>query len=92
MTDAEKLVQLFTDHPGADGCGRVLGHGEYCCEGHYCGSCDRGIEARELAARVAEELTWLESVNATLRAWVEELEEESDELVRTRLQANRARI
>ncbi len=22
------------------GCGRVMGHGEYCCEGWYCGPCE----------------------------------------------------
>ena len=54
MTDCEKLVEFFGK--------KWQGHGAW-TEVHS----EDFYEARELAARVAEELTWLEGVNANLR-------------------------
>jgi len=76
MTDIEKLVEWLGCTPAHEmGCSWWRSDRK-----SLQGRCDCGLtEARELAARVAEELEWLESLSNRLGGRVQELKEELEE-------------
>ena len=67
-------------------CGRVLGHGESCCDGHLCDTCERILrllaENALLRKIKAESITGLnaESLRALYQAIVAYVESDEDDI------------